>query len=98
VFLCLSEHEGFCVPLMEAMFHGVPVMAFAAAAVPETLDGAGVLIREKRFDLISEMTHRLARDPGLRRAVRAGQEARLERYRRRDPAAELRGHLAPVLD
>ena len=42
VFVCLSEHEGFCVPLLEAMAHGVPVVAFGAAAVPETLGDAGL--------------------------------------------------------
>jgi glycosyltransferase involved in cell wall biosynthesis len=45
VFLCMSEHEGFCIPLIEAMAHNVPVLAHAAAAVPETLDGAGMLFR-----------------------------------------------------
>ena len=42
-FLCLSEHEGFCAPLVEAMLHQIPIFALSAAAVPETLDGAGVL-------------------------------------------------------
>ena len=54
LFLCLSDHEGFCIPLIEAMTHRLPVLAYAAGAVPETLDGAGVLFREKRFDLIAE--------------------------------------------
>jgi hypothetical protein len=53
-FLCLSDHEGFCIPLLEAMAHDVPVVAYAAGAVPETLDGAGVLVREKNYDLIAE--------------------------------------------
>jgi glycosyltransferase involved in cell wall biosynthesis len=44
VFVCLSEHEGFCIPLLEAMWHGVPVLALAASAVPETLAGAGLLL------------------------------------------------------
>ncbi len=98
VFLCMSEHEGFCIPLVEAMAHDLPVLAYAAAAVPETLDGAGVLFREKRFDLVAEMTGRLVRDRALRAAVLDGQRARLARFRSRDLEAELRGHLAPVLD
>ncbi len=44
VFVCLSEHEGFCVPVLEAMWHSVPVIALAAAAVPETVGPAGVLL------------------------------------------------------
>ena len=97
VFLCLSEHEGFCAPLLEAMHHDVPVIAFHAAAVPETLDGAGVLIREKRFDLLAALVARVGRDPQLREGILAGQRARMERYRQRKPDAELRSLLAPLL-
>ena len=43
VFVCASEHEGFCVPLVESFHMGVPVLAYAATAVPSTMDGAGVL-------------------------------------------------------
>ena len=46
-FLCASEHEGFCVPLVEAFWKGVPVLAYAAAAVPATMDGAGVLFKTR---------------------------------------------------
>ena len=97
LFLCMSEHEGFCIPLMESLVHDVPVLAYAAAAVPDTLDGAGVLFREKRFDLVAEMMGRLVRDPKLREAVLAGQRERLARFEQRDLSAELRGHLSPLL-
>ena len=43
LFLCASEHEGFCVPLVEAFYKRVPVLAYAATAVPATMDGGGVL-------------------------------------------------------
>ncbi|MDZ4198053.1 MAG: glycosyltransferase [Kiritimatiellia bacterium] len=90
VFLCMSEHEGFCIPLLEAMFHDVPVAAYAAAAVPETLDGAGVLFYEKRFDWIAE-TLRTMIEPGpTREAILAEQRRRMERYRARDLETELR--------
>lgn len=97
VFLCLSEHEGFCAPLLEAMHHDVPVIAFDAAAVPETLDGAGVLVREKRFDLLAALVNRVGRDATLREGIRAAQRARMERYRQRNPDSELRTLLAPLL-
>ena len=97
VFLCMSEHEGFCIPLLEAMANDVPVLAYAAGAVPETLDGAGVLFKEKRFDLVAEMLGRLTRDAALRASVLAQQRARLARYEQRDLATELRTHLAPLL-
>jgi len=97
VFLCLSEHEGFCIPLIEAMAHDAPVVAYAAAAVPETLDGAGILVREKRFDRLAELVGELRRDPELREAVLRRQRQRLARYQARDLDAELRAHLAPLL-
>lgn len=98
LFLSMSEHEGFCIPLIESMVHNVPILAYAAAAVPETLDGAGVLFREKRFDLVAEMMRRLVRDTDFRAAVLAGQQSRLARYEQRDLAAEVRSILAPLLD
>ena len=50
LFLCASEHEGFCVPLVEAFYKQVPVLAYAATAVPSTMDGAGVLYRRQGPD------------------------------------------------
>ena len=55
VFLCASEHEGFCVPLVEAMAADVPVLAYAAGAVPETLGGAGLLFAPKDLEVAAEM-------------------------------------------
>ena len=97
LFLCPSEHEGFCIPLIESMVHDVPVLAYAAAAIPETLDGAGVLFHEKRYDQIGEMMGRLVRDQAFRMAVIRGQRERLARYEKRALGAELRAHLAPLI-
>jgi glycosyltransferase involved in cell wall biosynthesis len=77
VFLCMSEHEGFCVPLLEAMYNRVPILAYAAAGVPDTLGGAGILINEKDYPVIAEMAHLLTEDEALRRRVIRRQELRL---------------------
>ena len=97
VFLCMSEHEGFCIPLLEAMTHDLPVVAFAAGAVPETLDGAGVLVREKHYDLIAEVLGRVAEDEPLRKAILEGQRQRLARYESMDVATDLKRYLSPLL-
>lgn len=97
VFLCLSEHEGFCIPLIEAMVHDVPVAAYAAGAVPETLAGTGVLFREKRFDLIAETLGRMCEDEALRKALLRAQRERLARYEQQNPAADLERYLKPLL-
>lgn len=98
IFLCMSEHEGFCIPIIESMVHDLPVMAYAAAAVPETMDGAGILFHDKQFEMIAEMMGRLTRDAAFKSAVIMGQQERLARYTQRDLASELRQDLAPLLE
>ncbi len=97
VFVCLSEHEGFCIPLLEAMGHDVPVMAFDAGAVAETLDGSGVLFRQKDFALIAETVQRVARDQPLRASIIEGQRRRLAAYEKQDIPARMKEALAPLL-
>lgn len=96
-FLCMSEHEGFCIPLIEAMLHNVPVVAHASAAIPETLDGSGIRLDERRFDVAAEALHRVITDKSLREAVIADQAKRLERYQNRNLETELIDHLQAVL-
>lgn len=88
-FLCLSDHEGFCAPLLEAMAWHVPVFAKAAGAVPETMDGAGVLLQDADPHVFAETVGRVLNDPALRDAVIAKQNARLARFRARDPWRDL---------
>jgi glycosyltransferase involved in cell wall biosynthesis len=65
VFVCLSEHEGFCIPLLEAMHAGLPIVAFAAGAVPETLGDAGILLDTNRPSAVASAVHRVRCDPAL---------------------------------
>jgi glycosyltransferase involved in cell wall biosynthesis len=76
-YISLSEHEGFCVPLLEAMAADVPVMAYAAAAVPDTLGGAGVQFAPKDLEHAAELLGELAYNDTLRAQVIAGQRRRL---------------------
>jgi L-malate glycosyltransferase len=80
VYVSLSEHEGFCAPLVEAMAIGVPILAYGAAAVPETLGGAGVQFAPKDLEYAAEMLGALAFDDDLRAGVLAGQRRRLEAF------------------
>ena len=79
-YLSLSEHEGFCVPLVEAMAADVPVLAYGAAAVPETLGGAGIVFAPKDLELAAELLGALTYDAGVRARVIAGQRARLQAF------------------
>jgi glycosyltransferase involved in cell wall biosynthesis len=77
VYISMSEHEGFCVPLVEAMAADVPVLAYAAAAVPDTLGGAGVQFAPKDMEFAAELLGQLAFDDDFRDRVIAGQRRRL---------------------
>lgn len=80
LFLCMSEHEGFCAPLVEAMFHELPVIARAEGAVPETLGESGVLVRGRNVPKIAEAARLLLSDRQLRSNVVARQRGRLETF------------------
>jgi len=97
LFLCLSEHEGYCVPLVEAMALGVPVVAFDAGAVAETLRGGGVLLKDKRPILVAELVHRILSDASLRTSILDSQRRAVESLRRTDFESLLLDRLGPVL-
>lgn len=80
VFVCLSEHEGFCIPLLEAMRHSTPVVALAATAVPETAGAAAVLLPEKEPHLVATVVDKLLRDAELRRQLVSAGHARVEAH------------------
>lgn len=77
LFLCMSEHEGFCIPLIEAMAFELPVVAYRSTGVPYAMGGAGILVDAKRYDLIAELIDLLVRNQAVRERVLAGQRRRL---------------------
>ena len=79
-YVSLSEHEGFCVPLVEAMASNVPVLAYAAGAVPETLGGAGLLFQPKDLEFAAELLGMLVYDDEVHEAVVANQRRRLTAF------------------
>lgn len=78
LFLCASKHEGFCVPLLEAMHFDLPVLARAMAAVPDTLGQAGVQYHQLDHAVLAEVMDLLIGDQALRARVIAGQRHRLQ--------------------
>jgi glycosyltransferase involved in cell wall biosynthesis len=97
VYVSLSEHEGFCVPLIEAMAADVPVLAYSAGAVPETLGGAGMLFSPKDLELAAELMGMLVYDRSLRRSVIEGQRQRLRDFAPARIAERLEAVLAEVV-
>jgi glycosyltransferase involved in cell wall biosynthesis len=98
LFLCASEHEGFCIPIVEAFHERVPVMAFAASAVPATMDGAGVLYETKDPAHVAALMQATLADDELQDRILAGQDAALDRFRARDFAGTLLGFVRSVLE
>ena len=96
LFVCASEHEGFCVPLIEAFYKRVPVLAFAATAVPATMDGGGVLYHDKDPGHVARLIDAIAGDARLADAVVAAQDAALARLVGRDFGATLLGFVDRV--
>ncbi|HEY2435491.1 MAG TPA: glycosyltransferase family 4 protein [Vicinamibacterales bacterium] len=84
LFLCASEHEGFCVPLIEAFYKQVPVLAYAATAVPATMDGGGVLYDLKDPFEVARLMSAVLDDASLEDAIVASQDAALARLLARD--------------
>jgi L-malate glycosyltransferase len=93
VFVSMSEHEGFGVPLVESMLLDVPVIAYRAGAVPGTLGRAGILFDEKRFDEVAEIASRLAVEGPLRAGVLAAQRRRREAFSPAAVEAALRAYV-----
>ena len=90
LFLCASEHEGFCVPIIESFYKGVPVLAFAATAVPATMDGGGVLYETKDPFEIARVMAAVLDSMEIEDAVIASQDAALDRLLAKDFAGTLR--------
>jgi glycosyltransferase involved in cell wall biosynthesis len=93
VFVSMSEHEGFGVPLVESMLMRVPVLAYSAGAVPYTLGGTGVQFARKDLAEVGEMAHLLATDSALRQAVLEGQDRRLPAFAPDAVEKALRGYV-----
>lgn len=97
LFLCASEHEGFCVPIVEAFYKQVPVLAYAAAAVPSTMDGAGVLFEDRDPLHVAALIDEVISNADLQRRIVDGQLAAVDRLRSKDFAGTLLGFVDRML-
>ncbi len=97
VLVCLSEHEGFCVPLVEAMWHGVAVVAFGSSAVPETVGSGGLVLGSKAPGVVAAAVARVVGDPVVREGLVAAGRARVGELSLERSRAALRRFLAPYL-
>lgn len=80
VFVCMSEHEGFCVPLVEAMYFDTPIVAYRSSAIPDTMGEGGLLLEDKDPHMASAVIDRVVRDEALRAYISTRQRAKLAEY------------------
>lgn len=80
ILISMSEHEGFGIPLLEAMYYGVPAVAYKAGAVADTLGGSGVLITKKDYPAVAGLLDVLLSDETLRERIIARQRERLQDF------------------
>lgn len=80
VFLCMSEHEGFCVPIVEAMYFDIPVIARDTSAIAWTLGGSGMLLADNDPVVAAEMINRVLTDEPLKQKLLKNQRIRLKDF------------------
>jgi len=97
VYVALSDHEGFGVPLLEAMAHELPVVAYACTAVPETAGDGALLLEDKRPTVVAAAVHRIFTDAALRAELIAAGRRRLEVFSLAASTERLRGTISEVL-
>jgi len=97
IFLCMSEHEGFCVPLLEAMYFNVPIFALNTTAVPHTLAGSGVLIKSKDYQAIAEGIGIILKNPELKNRIITQQKTRLKNLSQEETEKKLQEYLQTLL-
>jgi glycosyltransferase involved in cell wall biosynthesis len=96
LFLCASEHEGFCVPLVEAFHMELPVVARAATAVPATLDGGGVLYDDPDPHHVASLLDAVLSNADLLTRIVASQDVALGRLQAKDFAGTLLGFIDAI--
>ena len=97
LFVSTSAHEGYCLPLVEAMDHGIPVIARAAGGTPEAMDGAGVLYEDLAPAELGALFDRVLTDTALRKELLTSQQRRVQRAKDRNLEDEVKALMAAML-
>ena len=98
LFVCMSEHEGFCVPLLEAMYFHVPVLAYDSSAVGETMGDGGVLLHEKNPQKMALWMKEMLENTELRKDIINRQERRMKVFEYEKTSWAYRAYLEHVIE
>jgi glycosyltransferase involved in cell wall biosynthesis len=97
VFVSMSEHEGFCVPLVEAMICEIPIVAYSTTAIPFTLGDSGVQFKTKNYPEIAGLCRKIEQDPAFRESVLENQRKQLLKYSKEEIEKAINQFLEPLV-
>lgn len=97
IFISMSEHEGFCVPLLESMHFGIPIIAYNSTAIPHTLNGTGILVNEKHYEEVAELVCILMNDERVRNRIIEQEKLRLKDFEKSRIEMMLRKYIEGVI-
>ena len=97
MFVSMSEHEGFCVPLVEAMICDTPIVAYSSTAVPFTLGEAGIQFHKKEYVEIAGICHKIKEDKVFRNSILDSQRKQLQTYSKQAIEKSIEEFLSPIL-
>lgn len=98
LFLCLSEHEGFCVPLVEAMSYQIPIIAYDSSAVGETLGQAGILLKDKNSNAVARAIYQIFNDKECVDEIRKKQQERIHTFDSKLVAEQLKNIVKKIVE
>jgi len=97
LYLHMSEHEGFCAPVPESFYLDIPVVAFNAGAVKETMNGGGILVNRKDFIRVAALMDHILSNSRLKEKILRSQQQALKRFLKNKTGAILVEHLNKMI-
>ena len=97
LYITASQHEGFCVPLIESMYFNLPILANQSAAIPETLGDAGILFQNLGYEEVAAMAHLILSDATLKQQILTAQQNRLPTFAPDHVEATLQNIIAKLI-
>ena len=88
IFVSMSEHEGFCGPLIESCYFEIPILAYDAGAISETLKGAGITFKEKKYEWVAGKAEKIIFDNELNSRLKGLARDRINQYLKDSDPAE----------
>lgn len=95
-YLTLSEHEGFCLPILEAFYFGLPVLAYKAGGIPETMSGRGILVDHKNLAEIAQLIDYVLKNKDFRDKLILKQKEALKNFSKEKIAPLLKKYLEEI--